>query len=254
MRRYAYYSRAGSYSRSYNAEVAESEGRLPRTRAAAALGVSAPAFDAGCKAAGYVCDEWHHVGKYANRVNYYDAEELRITPAFWEGCSTHYKSAAKRAAMLQAAAQARVDAAEAKERARREMVERFRARLVSQRDCSRYVHRHDSRRVWLERCLRVGAHVEPFDVPALAVAEAAWRQREAAALAASRRFDGILAEHFQPCGDREFAGLGLKILIHGGNSQASQERRIVNIYGLKKSMNLKLAAAVAMLEEKITPE
>jgi hypothetical protein len=251
MRRSAYYSRAGSYSRSYNAEVAESEGRLPRTRAAAALGVSAPAFDAGCKAAGYICDEWHHVGKYANRVDYYDAEELRLTPAFWEGCAAHYKSAAKRAALLQAAAQARVEAAEAEERDRRGRIESFRQRLARQRDCTRYVRRHDSRRAWSSRCLRVGAFVEPFDVAALLAAEAAWREREAEALEASRRFDRIVEEHFQPCSDREFVGLGLKLLIHGGNSHGGPERRIVNIYGLEKSMNLKLGAAVAMLEDRI---
>jgi hypothetical protein len=184
-------------------------------------------------------------------VDYYDAEELRITPAFWEGCAAHYKSAARRATLLQAAAQARVEAAEAEARERLEMIEQFRAKLSAQRDCSRYVRRHDSRRAWSQRCLRVGASIEPFDVPALLAAQAAWREREAESLAASRLFDGILAEHFRPSGDREFSGLGLKILIHGGNSQATPERRVVNIYGLEKSMNLKLAAAVAMLEQRI---
>jgi hypothetical protein len=250
-RRSAYYSRAGTYSRSYNAEVAEQEGRMPRTRAAAALGVSAPAFDAGCKAACYRCNEWHHVGKYASRVDYYDVEELRRTPAFWEGAAAHYKGAAKRAALMQAAAQARVEAAEAEARDRVEVVEQFRARLVARRDCSRHVPRHDSRRAWLTRCLRVGASVEPFDVPALLAAEAAYRDREAVALAASRRLDAILAEHFRCCGDREFAGLGLRVLIHGGGTQAAPERRVVNIYGMRRSVNLKPAAAVSLLEHRI---
>jgi hypothetical protein len=71
-RRSAYYSRNDSYSRSANAEAAETEGRLPRTRAAQALGVSVKAFDVGCARCGYTSTEWHHVGKYAMRVDYYD--------------------------------------------------------------------------------------------------------------------------------------------------------------------------------------
>lgn len=250
-RQSAYYSRAGSYSRSFNAEVAESEGRLPRTRAAAALGVSPPAFDAGCKAAGYVCDEWHHVGKYASRVDYYDAESLRITPAFWEGAASHYKSAAKRAAMLAAAAQARIDAAEAERSARQAAVDQFRAKLVRQRDCTRVVRRHDPRHAWRMRCQRIGAVVPEFDVAAMLAAVAAWKVREAAAIAAARRFDAILAEHFRAAGGQEYVGLGLRVLVHGGNSQANGVRRVVNIYGMKNSINLKLANAVALLECRI---
>jgi hypothetical protein len=230
--------------------VAESEGRFPRTRAAAALGVSLPAFDAGCRAAGYTADEWHHVGRYATRVDYYDAEALRAAPSFWEGCAAHYKSAAKRAAMLAAAAQARIDAAESEVRERQEVVRLFRERLIRQRDCSRTVRRHDSRHAWIMRCQRIGAAIEPFDVSAMLAATAAWRERSATAIEMSRRFDAIIAQHFRG-GGSEYYGLGVKVLIHGGNTQGAGERRVVNIYGMKKSMNLKLADAVSLLQHRI---
>lgn len=96
-RRSAYYSRNNSYSRSYNAERAEAEGRFPRTRAAAHLGLSVAAFDAARRAIGYVTTEWHHVGKYANPVDYYDAEELSSNWRFWAAAAAAYKSKAKRA-------------------------------------------------------------------------------------------------------------------------------------------------------------
>jgi hypothetical protein len=91
----AYYSRNQSYSRSYNAEIAESEGRLPRNRAAKYLGISLKAFDAGCENAEYVATEWHHVGKYANCVYYYDCEELQDSELFWKGVINSYKSILK---------------------------------------------------------------------------------------------------------------------------------------------------------------
>lgn len=84
----AYYSKNNSFSKSYNAEYAEEDGRFPRTRAAAALGLSTKAFDAGCVRAGYVTSEWHHVGKYANKVDYYDTNELAANPLFWLGART----------------------------------------------------------------------------------------------------------------------------------------------------------------------
>ena len=99
-RRSAYYSRNQSYSRSLNAENAEADGRLPRTRAAKHLGVSAAAFTAGCAAAGYVSTEWHHVGKYATMVDYYDTNELAENPDFWQGAATAYKAKAKQAELL----------------------------------------------------------------------------------------------------------------------------------------------------------
>lgn len=84
----AYYSRANSYSKSFNATQAENEGRFPRSRAAKELGLSLKAFDAGCAYVGYNSNEWHHVGKYANQVDYYDTVELGDNPRFWKGATT----------------------------------------------------------------------------------------------------------------------------------------------------------------------
>lgn len=135
----AYYSRNDSYSRSYNAECAEGEGRLPRTRAAAYLGLSTAAFDAGRLAAGYVATEWHHVGKYASRVKYYDCEELASSPEFWAGAAAVYKSAKKRTEVL--ATHVRM-AAEREAAAKSLRIEQFRAKLIRQRDCTRPKPRH----------------------------------------------------------------------------------------------------------------
>lgn len=95
-RRSAYYSRNQSYSRSYNAERAEADDRYPRTRAAKHLGLSTKAFDAGCAHMGYVSHEWHHVGKYANMVDYYDTKELAASASFWLGAVLSYKTKAAR--------------------------------------------------------------------------------------------------------------------------------------------------------------
>jgi hypothetical protein len=65
-RYYAYYSRNDSYSRSFNAELAEEHGRLPLTRFCAKFGL-VPDL-----AKRYWSGEWHHVGKYAACVDYYD--------------------------------------------------------------------------------------------------------------------------------------------------------------------------------------
>lgn len=80
MRRAAYYSRANSFSRSYNAHCAEDEGRMPLTRAKRAV-----AQEFGCSqtvaaaALELLYDgEWHHVGKYAARVAYYDSVDSRL--------------------------------------------------------------------------------------------------------------------------------------------------------------------------------
>lgn len=83
--RYAYYARAGSYSRSFNAEVAESEGRFPLTRAVPILARKLSITQR--KARAYLewkgtC-EWHHVGKYANRVDYYDTNVGAEDYATW---------------------------------------------------------------------------------------------------------------------------------------------------------------------------
>lgn len=132
MTKSAYYSRNDSFSRSYNAEVAEEEGRLPRSRAAKSLGLSTSAFDAGCRAAGYRATEWHHVGKYATQVYYYDAAGLARDPRFWIGALSAMKTRAARRAVL-----ARWDAAwdAARKQWHRERMERlaaFRERLHRQ--------------------------------------------------------------------------------------------------------------------------
>ena len=139
--RSAYYSRNDSFSRSYNAEIAEEEGRLPRSRAAASLGLSVAAFDAGCAAVGYVATEWHHVGKYANRVDYYDCETLADDPKFWDGAASAYRSAKKHAEII-----ARGERAAAASKAAR--IAKFRERLISQRDCSRPVKMHSGSLNW----------------------------------------------------------------------------------------------------------
>ena len=45
--------------------------------------------------------------------------------------------------------------------------------------------------------------------------------------------------------------MGLRVLIHGGGTQAAPERRVVNIYGMRRSVNLKPAAAVSLIEHRI---
>ena len=134
-RRSAYYSRNDSYSRSANAESAEANGRYPRTRAAAALGVSVKAFDAGCSAAGYHTHEWHHSGRYANAVDYYDTNELAESVEFWEGAAACYKSKTKQAEL-----RAKVPALLAERKASR--LEAFKCKLERQRDCTRPVQKH----------------------------------------------------------------------------------------------------------------
>jgi len=103
-RRAAHYCRfdAGyeSYGKSYNASCAEENGRLPLTRAAYHLGVNTVAFRVGCAAADYKVSEWHHVGKFATPVDYYDTNELSSNPEFWKGCSEAYKSKIKKEELL----------------------------------------------------------------------------------------------------------------------------------------------------------
>lgn len=105
-RRSAYYGRnyGNEYSRSAGAQEAENQGRYPRTKAAKHLGVSVKAFDAGCEAAGYRSTEWHHVGKYASMIDYYDTNELESSAAFWRGAASAYKIKARVQAHLERAA------------------------------------------------------------------------------------------------------------------------------------------------------
>jgi DNA-binding XRE family transcriptional regulator len=72
-------------SKSYGAQRAQAENRYPRYQAAQALGVSKKAFDAGVARAGYRASEWHHHGRDARRVWYYDCEELSQSIEFWLG-------------------------------------------------------------------------------------------------------------------------------------------------------------------------
>jgi hypothetical protein len=86
----AFYKRNNSYSRSYNATVAEYAERFPLTRAAAHLGISVKAFKKGLEAAEITTNEWHHVGRYANRVDYYDvsySSEIVNSISFWKGAT-----------------------------------------------------------------------------------------------------------------------------------------------------------------------
>jgi hypothetical protein len=84
--RWAYYSRSDSYSRSYNAEQAESEGRFPKSRFRAeirkAIGSRATPrllrayYKAGAAIIERGTNEWHHVGRYASRIDYFDFSKL----------------------------------------------------------------------------------------------------------------------------------------------------------------------------------
>lgn len=96
--RTAYYggNYGNEYSKSRRASEAEDNGRFPRTRAAKHLSVSVEAFDSGCYNCGYRPTEWHHVGKYATMVDYYDTNELNSNQKFWEGCGEHYKTKIKK--------------------------------------------------------------------------------------------------------------------------------------------------------------
>lgn len=237
-RKSAYYSRNESFSRSYNAEVAEEEGRLPRSRAAAHLGLSALAFDAGCRAASYVATEWHHVGKYATRVYYYDCDELASREEFWAGAAAVYKSAKKRAATL----------AEFTRRLAQEKAERlaaFRAKLEKQRDCTIKVRRHNSRYRWECRCARAGisgntplGDLVAFDA---AVAEKKQCDAEKQARRDERARDAIrlrtiLAEKCTPavdsCGRECFTVDGnLHVRQHGDGTKANVWHRLGSAQG-----------------------
>lgn len=84
----AYYKRNNSFSRSFNAEQAENENRYPLTRAAEHLGISVKSFKNGLDKAEIKPNEWHHVGKFANKVDYYDVSEnseIVQSIAFWDG-------------------------------------------------------------------------------------------------------------------------------------------------------------------------
>ena len=81
----AYYSKNSSYSRSAGAEDAEDEGRLPLTWAIPEVAHLAKVTRKAARAALLATydGEWHHVGKYASEVPYYDikAAALAASPA-----------------------------------------------------------------------------------------------------------------------------------------------------------------------------
>lgn len=60
----AHYRRANSYSKSFNAQMAEQGGRYPATRFKQEYGIDPRTVTTS--------SEWHHVGKFANRVDYYN--------------------------------------------------------------------------------------------------------------------------------------------------------------------------------------
>lgn len=109
---------------SLNSLRAKSNHRYPRTLAAAHLGLSVAAFDAGCRAADYSATEWHHTGKYANATTFYDCEELAANSDFWAGAAAAYKSTARRQELLGAARERKRESFRAEIRAnmRRAMV------------------------------------------------------------------------------------------------------------------------------------
>lgn len=95
-RRWAYYNRNDSYSKSSRAEEAERNGRFPATRAAKKLGLSLKAFTVARHAIGHYASEWHHVGRYATPVNYFDTVALAKNPAFWRAAAEVYRSKTKK--------------------------------------------------------------------------------------------------------------------------------------------------------------
>ena len=101
-RRWAHYGRnqGREWSKSANASNAEAAGRWPRTKAAAVLGVSVKAFDAGVQAMNYRTREWHHVGKYATMVDYWDTDQCREDSRFWRGAATAHNNPDRVAELL----------------------------------------------------------------------------------------------------------------------------------------------------------
>src|ERR1700744_3458615 len=155
--KYTYYAAADSFSKSARAHEAENNGRYPRARAAKELGVSVKAFDSGCDAANYHTSEWHHVGAYATPVDYYDTNELKNNPAFWRGCGSSYKRAAKRAEFEEIAR-----AVENSER--QKILSEFRARM-RQNLTPLPRPTHDSKKNWRHYCERQGCTVYQLPKP-----------------------------------------------------------------------------------------
>lgn len=96
----AYYSRNNSYSRSYNAECAQEEGRYPLIRAAKKIGCSLAIFKEAIANDIISTDEWHHVSKFANKVNYYDTVAILEDIEFLKFWLKRTKIKAKRTYIL----------------------------------------------------------------------------------------------------------------------------------------------------------
>lgn len=119
---------------SHRAAEAKNDGRFPKTLAAKELGISVKAFDAGVKNSDIISTEWHHVGKFATPVPFYDTEEYRKDYKFWIGVSTAYIG--KKAEFYREIAnQCKIDA-------KLEKIEKFKQWLERRRDCTVYVPKH----------------------------------------------------------------------------------------------------------------
>lgn len=70
-------------SRSYRAECAENEGRFPISKCAAFFNMSLKLFKEALNYAKIESNEWHHVSKFANKVNFYDTNEIKSNFSFW---------------------------------------------------------------------------------------------------------------------------------------------------------------------------
>ena len=90
------------HGRSRNARIAESEGRAPLTRAAQAVAQSANCTQAVAKEACRLTwdGEYHHVGKFAAEVEYYDVQRATVAAIVFKSA---LKQRAKRRATIASA-------------------------------------------------------------------------------------------------------------------------------------------------------
>jgi hypothetical protein len=96
----------GSYSRSLNAESAEADGRMPMTRAIPVVAQAAGITQAEARRALVASHdgEWHHVSKFANRVDYYDinaAIAAAVGPERWAEMCTAQERADQQARLAE---------------------------------------------------------------------------------------------------------------------------------------------------------
>lgn len=232
--RSAFYSRNCSYSRSANAENAECDNRFPRSRAAKFLGLNIKAFDAGVKACNYQVSEWHHVGKYATEVNYYDTEELANQKEFWEGASASYKTKKKQNEVM-FLFQERI------EQQRRDKIKKFKQKLINKRDCSKLIKRHNSAYKWDQRCIKAGINwnIPIGDILAFRTAVATKQVEEEKI----NEFHKMLDENFS----REKDSMGREIFVKG-NTTILIHNGGINI-GPDNGTCLKIGQATLIIKE-----